>query len=292
MTNNQIYKIQQLQKKYSNKVVLEIPELDFKSGQFVALLGKNGSGKSTLMRMLSQQELFDAGKIEFYGKSIQDSELEVNPKICFVTEDQGLPFNENLNFWVRLFKKSFSAFDENLCLSLFQAFEINPEDTLSSMSRGQKMKALFSLGACRKPDVYLIDEITSVLDAGSRWVLMDYLSKESKRGCLIVMSTNISTELDSYANEVCILEKSKLVFSSPVADFKKYFRKIRVPQGHEDKILTKLKSKKIQFNKDNMWTILCEQNQNFAEFTDIINDQREISVSDLQTYYTTSGNLL
>ena len=285
MSNTFDFVLKNIVKTYRKKRVLDLSEMTFKSGQFVALMGKNGSGKSTLMRLLAQHEPFDSGEILFGLKSLASTSVELNPQLVFISEDQVLPYPVGLSYWVTIHKKLYPQFDDAIFQRLTRQFEIDTKQSFHSMSRGQKMKALFCLQAPKRPNIYLLDEITAVLDASSRWTLIQFLSEEALRGCVVIMSTNIASEMQGFATDVVFLEKGKLIFSSNSKSLHAHFQKVRVTK---DKILLltpDLAAKFIGANSDNTWTYMFLKANGNAP-AGVENDARGITISEVQSYFT------
>ncbi|OYZ12836.1 MAG: hypothetical protein B7Y39_18605 [Bdellovibrio sp. 28-41-41] len=286
MNSTNEFVIKDLVKFYNKNKVLDVGEMNLKPGQFVALMGKNGSGKSTIMRLLAQQELYNSGDILYGGTSLRSTKIKLNPQTVFISEDQELPFSVPLTYWLDIQKKMYPGFDEGVFQRLIRSFEIDISKTFHSLSRGQRIKALFCLEAPKRPNIYLLDEVTSVLDQGSRWTLMQFLKEEIDRGCLVVMSTNIASEMQGFATDVVFLEKGRVNFISRSSSLNQHFRKIRVSKDQEELVQKTLGAKRIGFNHDNTWTFLLLRDSDAKLPIGINDDLREITISDVQSYFT------
>lgn len=287
MNSSADFAIKSLIKLYNKNKVLDISEMKLTAGQFVALMGKNGSGKSTIMRLLAQQELYDSGEIFYKGKSLANTAIKLNPQTVFISEEQELPFAEPLTYWLKLYQKMYPDFDESVFKQLTHKLDVDPSKSFHAMSRGQKMKALFCLQAPKRPEIYLLDEIASVLDVGSRWTIMQFLKSELNRGCLVVMSTNIASEMQGFATDVIFLDKGRVIFTSASKSFPNHFQKIRVSQDHEDLVEKKHGARRVGFNSDATWSYMfLKENSIALDAQHIIEDMREITIADVQSYFT------
>lgn len=288
MNESNTYVISNLIKSYNKTRILDIEKLSMKLGQFVVLMGKNGSGKSTLMRLLAQQELYDSGEILFQGQPIVSPKININSQTVFISEELEIPFNVKLEYWIKSFKKMYPAYDDNTLKRLTQSFEIDTQKSFHSLSRGQKMKALFSLQAAKRPQIYILDEITAVLDAGSRWTLMEFLREEVKRGCLVIISTNIASEMQGFASDLLLIEKGSIIFESSTSNLNEHFRKIRVANDYDPSAIKNLGARKISFSKNETWIYLHprKNNSEISNVKGIEEDKREITIADVQSYFT------
>lgn len=280
-----MYQIQELTKKYGKQLVLSNLNLKFEKGQFVALMGKNGSGKSTLLRLLAQQEVFNSGDILYDGKSLKNPKHDFADKVLFISEEHELPLEEPLSDWADFFESDSERFDSLIFSSLVAKFDLDMNKLFSTLSRGQKMKALFALKAACKPEIYLIDEITSVLDSASRLALMEFLSSERKRGCLIVISTNIASEMQNFATDVCFLKDMKSILYCSTGEISTHFTKLRTSESGLK--LEKAGARKVHINSDGSWSFIISNEliRNLvAEET--IADKRGITIEDVASYFS------
>ena len=79
--------VQQLHKKYKEKIVLENVSFDLKSGEIVGLVGENGAGKSTLLQLLATVMQPTEGEIRLNGLSYQNNTKEIRQEIGYVPQD-------------------------------------------------------------------------------------------------------------------------------------------------------------------------------------------------------------
>jgi ABC-type multidrug transport system ATPase subunit len=205
--------------------------------------------------------------------------------ITFISEEHELPFSEPLSFWLKSNIHLYPHFDMELFDRLRAALDVDLSKSFHVMSRGQKMKALFCLQAPKKPSIYLLDEITAVLDTGSRWKLMEFLGEEVKRGCLIVMSTNIASELQGFATNVVFIDKGQIKFECGSKLIGIHFRKIKVPKSHEQIVVSELAARKIYLNTDGSW-IFLHPRETTKDIPGVSEDLREVTMADLQAYFT------
>jgi ABC-2 type transport system ATP-binding protein len=284
----EVYKVEKLTKKYNKQVVLDELNLSLGSGQFVALLGANGSGKSTFLRLLAQDEQPNSGNIFYHNQNLQSITVNCRENVLFIDENHFLPLDISLEQWAYTFSKQYVRYDMSVFYDLMKRFDVDIYKTFLSLSRGQKMKALFALQAPKKPTVYLIDEITSVLDVGSRLEMMSFLKQEVISGALVVMSTNIGSELQSIATNVCYLRSGKMVLSCKSEELKNRFIKYRTTDAVSEKNLVQASARLISVNSDGSKSFLASVNtkvdSNLA--TNVQVDKRAVTIEDVAAYYT------
>ena len=285
-----MYSVENLGKQYGKQCVLSGINLKLKAGQFVSLMGPNGSGKSTLLRLLAQQEVYESGEIYLSGESFKSTSLKINSQLFFVSEDHELPFDESIRDWSRYLSYSSANYNKEIFELLSHRFSVDTSKTFSILSRGQKMKALFALHAAKRPNIYLLDEITSVLDSGSRLRLMEFLVMEVKRGCLVVVSTNIASEMQGFATDVCFLDHTNITLNCRVDEFYQHFTKVKSIGALSPELLIRMMpsaAKKVALNSDGTWSFLTPITNVDALPRDLVMpDKRMITIEDVAAYFT------
>lgn len=277
-----------ISKNYHEKKALVSVNLSLAEGQFIALIGPNGSGKSTLMRLLSLREPLSFGEIFYLGKNLNNLCLPYLENLMYLTEDLELPISESIIWWKNIFEKKNTSFSSEKFSVFMEKFNLNPAEKIDSLSRGQKVKALFSLKAAMQPKIYILDEITATMDAGSRWYLMEFLDQEVKNNkALVVMSTNIASEMNGFASQICVMSNGQVELFCAKSEIGAIFDKLRIKKEDSDliKIVLKLGARKISVNADGSYCFIIKKNM----ITDCqIFDRREITIEEVAIYFTAS----
>jgi len=247
--NSLIVSISGVKKKFGPNVVLNDLSLQLKSGKFYALLGKNGSGKSTLMRVLMRHEQINAGGRTVLGISTDEDSGEFYQDVGFVSESvlySIAPLNQVFAYFPKIYKK----WDQKLFESLIKSLEIDLSKHHSQLSRGQKMRVVFAAAAAIKPKLFLIDEITSVLDAYARTFVMNYLTDFTQSGGTVLMATNIVSEIHGHADELILLDRGRVKLQGSIQEIGRQFWRIRKEHDQTHPIFDLNSCIEIGFNSD------------------------------------------
>ncbi|MCO5113646.1 MAG: ABC transporter ATP-binding protein [Bdellovibrionaceae bacterium] len=292
MTEN-IIEVKNLSKSFGkNPPVLNDLNLHFKKGKFYALLGENGVGKSTLMRILFQNESITSGDVLYKGQSIEHLDNRIGADSFYLDESSPFTLNRSSEEWAQVYSNTYANYNVKIFDDLCKMLNIDPSKTLMSLSRGQKAKAHFALGAARQPEVYLLDEITAVLDIGSRLNIIRFLEREIKdRNCTVIMSSNIATELPSSNTHIYLLKEGQLWLDCEDSDLSNTFKKVLVHNAAEESEIIKLGGKFLHFNgnNSNSFIIKIEDLKNTSGTFE--EDKRTVSIVDVMTYYTSGENI-
>ena len=165
-------RIQNAVKKYGDNVVIPDLSLDIKEGEFFTLLGPSGCGKTTLLRMIAGFNSIEGGDFYFGDRRINDLDPSKR-NIGMVFQNYGLFPNmtveKNVEFGLknRNVSKEDRAVEVKKFLELMQ-IEDFAERMPEKLSGGQQQRVALARALVIKPDVLLMDEPLSNLDAKLR----------------------------------------------------------------------------------------------------------------------------
>ena len=145
-------------------------DLDVAAGQLVACIGPNGSGKSTLLRVIAGLLVPDRGRVELDGATV----TRPDPKIGLVfQEPRLLPWRtgaDNITYPLELAGWSPERRDRRL-LELAELVQLDPPALIArpaELSGGTRQRVALARALALEPDVLLLDEPFSALDALTR----------------------------------------------------------------------------------------------------------------------------
>ncbi|AIC46972.1 ABC transporter ATP-binding protein [Rhodoluna lacicola] len=207
-----VLSLQSVNKTFAGQPVLSNLNLDVHEKEFLAVLGSSGSGKTTLLRLISGFDSPDSGEIHInnrvvFGKGI--NVLAEERRVGFVPQDAALfphlSVSKNIEFGLtKLSATERSArVTELLRLVDLVGFE---ERMPHELSGGQRHRVALARALAPKPDLILLDEPFSSLDAELRVRLREDVRKViAKAGITAIMVTHDQEEALSMASRVAIL---------------------------------------------------------------------------------------
>lgn len=227
MKNESVIQVNNIQKSYYNLSVLNGVSFKVNKGCFCALLGENGVGKSTMINILMGHETPDIGSGAILGQDL-NRDLNIHKsKIGLVTEK----INYDIPIKVGQFFKRYAAFfpnwDNELFIYLMKERSLSLDKEFSEFSRGQKMQIALIAALSIRPELLLIDEVTSVLDVYARKFFMEKLKQFTNQGGTVLLTTNIISEVQHVTDKIILINNGCIQVDKLVEDIPKEFTKIR-----------------------------------------------------------------
>ena len=206
-------------KKYGELVAVENLNLTIESGALHFLLGPSGCGKTTTLRMLAGLESITKGQIFMGGKDVTRKSPQ-DRGVGMVFQNYALwphmTVRKNIEYGLKLRKLSDAEikkrFDEVVEITQLSRFI---DHLPSQLSGGQQQRVALSRALAIRPNVLLLDEPLSNLDAKLRLEMRDNISKIHKEtGITTLYVTHDQKEALSMGSEVSIMYSGHLLQSA------------------------------------------------------------------------------
>ena len=187
-------------------------------GQFFVLLGPSGAGKTTTLRCIAGLEKIDNGSILFNDESVTEDQ-PASRDVCFVFQQYSLyphySVYENLAFPLRspmrkLPEEEIKTKVENIASMLKISNKLNNKAT--QLSGGEMQRVAIGRALVREPNLYLMDEPLSSLDAKLRESLRVELKNiQTNLNATILYVTHDQAEATTLADKIGVLKEGHLV---------------------------------------------------------------------------------
>ncbi len=203
----------------TRKLVLDDISLTINKGEKVAFVGESGSGKTTLTKLLLQLYQPEEGSILMDGNDLKDIQMEVlRGRIAYISQETFL-FSGTIMENLMLGIDDVTVDDVIEACKLAQAHEfINDmplryetmlEENGANLSGGQRQRLAIARAMLKKPDILILDEATSNLDAITEKALDRTINEYCKDMTTIFIAHRLSTIKD--CDKIYVLEKGKII---------------------------------------------------------------------------------
>jgi len=204
---------------------------------FYGLIGPDGAGKTTLMRIITSLLVPDSGSLSVGGLDPVRDYKKLRLKLGYMPGKfslyPDLSVEENLRFFAGVFGTTIKE-NYHLIKNIYQHIEPFKNRRAGKLSGGMKQKLALSCALIHKPEILILDEPTTGVDAVSRREFWDMLNEIRNYGITILVST-------PYMEEAVICDNISLLFAGKV-----------VESGTPDEIVSRYSAKVYSIKTNNI----------------------------------------
>jgi ABC-2 type transport system ATP-binding protein len=215
--------VRQLTKTYDGTQALRSVSFTVPAGQVCGYLGPNGAGKSTTVKILTGVLRPDAGQCYVAGFDVAHDALEVKRRIGYVPETgtvySTLSASEYLALCGALHDMEPDEVAERSARML-ELFELKDaaDRRLDTLSKGMRQKVVISAALLHDPEVILLDEPLSGLDANAALLIKEIVRGLAERGKTVLYCSHILDVVERLCERVIILDKGEIVADGMTAE--------------------------------------------------------------------------
>lgn len=239
-------KIENLSKKFGEKLILNGVDVTMKSSSVNIFLGSSGVGKSTLLRILAGLEMQDKGTITL-------NEQLLDPKTVLQKHIVGMVFQnfnlfphmtvlQNISFALEKVLGFNAKTAEQLAFDLLKKYNLldKARASIASLSGGQKQRLAIARAVALKPQIICMDEPTSALDPLLTAHIADIIAELAHQGYTVIIATHDTFLLEKLLATIHLMHNGKIIESVHSSDYQQnpehYHELNAFIKGHTPKI--------------------------------------------------------
>jgi len=190
--------------------------LSVRRGELYALLGPNGAGKTTTLRMVAGLLAPDAGRIEVNGIDVARDPAGAKRTMAYLPDDPmlygKLKPTEYLEFVAGLWGVDAAA-AEPRARRLLDWLDLSKHahELTEGFSRGMKQKLALAGALIHEPQLLILDEPLTGLDAGAARQVKDLLQSHVAGGGTVILTTHILEVAERLAQRIGIIQHGRLI---------------------------------------------------------------------------------
>jgi ABC-2 type transport system ATP-binding protein len=226
--------VRRLRKTFERPAVEGI-DLTINAGEFYGLLGPNGAGKTTTLRMIAGLLTPDFGSIEVFGIDVRRNPAAAKELIAWLPDEpllyDKLTVAEYLEFIAGLWRMDPKQAERN-ARELLERLDlwVHRDDRCEGFSRGMKQKAALAGALIHEPQLLILDEPLTGLDAAIARQVKDLLLERARAGCTIILTTHILDVAERLVDRIGIIQSGRLLAEGTLQE-------LRAKAGHSDSTL-------------------------------------------------------
>lgn len=220
---NPIISLKNVYKSYGSKQVLKGINLDIYPGQVIGYIGPNGAGKSTTVKILCGLISDYEGEVTIEGINLKVDPIAVKSKIGYVPElaelyDVLTPV-EFLGFMAELYNMPKELANDRIT-KMLTAFSLEPNmhQRMDTFSKGMRQKVLITSGLLHNPDIIILDEPLSGLDANSVIIVKDLISKLAKDGKTIFYCSHMMDIVEKVSDRIILINEGTVIADGSIEE--------------------------------------------------------------------------
>lgn len=208
--------LESISKRFGSNQIIDNVSLDINAGEFMVILGPSGCGKSTLLNLIAGLEEVDSGSIKLNGQQIEHRAPK-HRDVAMVFQNYALyphmTVFENIAFGLKMRKipkKDIEARVNEVgeTLSILHLLDRKPRQ----LSGGERQRVAMGRAIARLPQIYLLDEPLSNLDALLRSQIRTEIKKlHAQLGITMIFVTHDQVEAMTLADRIAIMNKGHIV---------------------------------------------------------------------------------
>lgn len=205
-----------ISKSFSTVHAVEDLSFEVSRGEVFGLLGPNGAGKTTTIRLILGLLERDAGEITVLGLNPSKDSVEIKRRIGYVSEDpliyKSLTPRELFNFIASIRKLKGEQVSKRLAeyLEALDCMEYY-DRLIMTLSHGNKQKMQIIAAFLHDPEILIMDEPATGLDAKSMKVVKEMMELHTQRGGGILFSTHIMEVAQELCDRIGIINHGRMV---------------------------------------------------------------------------------
>ena len=203
-------------KRYGDKVILDNLNFDVNEGEILGLLGPNGAGKTTAIRALAGLIGIDSGDIVMMGQRQDVNNIKLKQNLGIVTQEvtvfEDLSAEENLRFFGGLYGLKGEKLEKRVEETLeFVGLLDHKKQFPKKFSGGMSRRLNIACALVHEPKIIIMDEPTVGIDPQSRNFILKSIKELANKGVTILYTTHYMEEVQNICTRILIMDEGRII---------------------------------------------------------------------------------
>jgi ABC-2 type transport system ATP-binding protein len=212
-----VISVAELTRRFGAKTALDSVSVSMPRGAVYGLVGANGAGKTTLIKHILGLLRAESGSVRVFGLDPVADPVAVLSRIGYLSEENDLPGWMSVDELIRYSRAFYPAWDDAYAEELRRAFALEPAAKIRNLSKGQKARAGLLIALAHRPELLVLDELSSGLDPIVRKDILGAVIRTiADEGRTVLFSSHLLEEVEQVADHVTMIHDGKIVLSAPL----------------------------------------------------------------------------
>ena len=206
-----VIEVAHLRKAYGPTVAVSDVSFSVRAGEIFGILGRNGAGKTTTVECITGLRAADRGRISVLGLDPRRDRRELHNRVGVQLQDSALPDRIRVGEAVELYASFYDCPADGHELLATLGLEAARNQAFKSLSGGQKQRLSIVLALIGRPQIAVLDELTTGLDPEARRETWRLIEGVRNRGVTIVLVTHLMEEAERLCDRVALIDHGEVI---------------------------------------------------------------------------------
>jgi len=212
-----VVEVNNLSRSFGKTNALDSVDFTASKGKVYGLVGANGAGKTTLIKHLLGLLRAKSGSVRIFGEDPVRNPEGVLKRIGYLSEDRDIPEWMSIDELMRYTSAYHSSWDQGYAAELLETFTLDPRKKISTLSRGMRAQVALISAIAHRPDLLVLDEPSSGLDAVVRKDILNAVVRTiSEEGRTVIFSSHLLDEVERLSDHVIMIHNGRVTLDSPL----------------------------------------------------------------------------
>ena len=221
--------INDLSRSFGHKNALDGVSFRATAGQVYGLVGSNGAGKTTLLKHLLGLLRATTGSVRVFGLDPVRDPVGVLSRVGYLSEERELPEWMRVDELMRYTQAYHPTWDASYARELLETFALDPAKKIKELSKGMRAQAGLIAAVAHRPELLILDEPSSGLDAVVRRDILDAIVRAvADDGRTVIFSSHLLDEVERMSDHVTLMHQGRVTLSGALDDVRRDYQRSRV----------------------------------------------------------------
>ncbi|HEX6637603.1 MAG TPA: ABC transporter ATP-binding protein [Steroidobacteraceae bacterium] len=224
-----IVEVDRLSRSFGSKTALDEVSFRALAGQVYGLVGSNGAGKTTLLKHMLGLLRATTGTVRIFGLDPAREPAAVLARIGYLSEEHELPEWMRVGELMRYTQAFHSTWDDAYACELLETFALDPAKKIKDLSKGMRAQAGLIAAVAHRPELLILDEPSSGLDAVVRRDILDAIVRAvADDGRTVIFSSHLLDEVERMSDHVTLIHQGRVTLSGALDEVRGAYQRSRV----------------------------------------------------------------
>ena len=222
--------VSEITRTFGPKTALEQVSFRATAGQVHGLVGTNGAGKTTLIKHLLGLLRPAKGAVSVFGLDPVREPVGVLGRVGYLSEEQELPEWMRIDDLMRYTQAYYPrTWDSRYARELLDTFGLDPARRIRELSKGMRAQAGLISAVAHRPELLILDEPSSGLDAVIRRDILDAIVRAvAEDGRTVIFSSHLLDEVERMSDHVTMIHQGRVTLSGVLDEVRGHHQRSRL----------------------------------------------------------------